>query len=307
MEKFNKYYKNRQVLVTGGAGFIGSQITQQLVDAGAQVTILDNFSSGTVANLDQVIHHIKVIAGDITDPKACEYAARGKSHIFHLAAAISVVESQQNPDKYQKINVEGTKNILTAAVNARAQRLVFSSSAAVYGNQEEACSEQLILAPNSPYAETKIAGENLCTFFKEKYGLESVILRYFNVHGPKQRSDGGYAAVIPTFLQKLQQNLPLTIFGNGQQTRDFISVEEIAEANLIAGCMKKIPDPIINVASGQSKSILELIEELTKKLGCPKPLIEFLPERPGDILHSKANCGRYFTLKKEFENLYVAS
>jgi len=307
MEKLTKYYNKRPVLVTGGAGFIGSILTKKLVEAGARVTVLDNFSSGTIENLAPVLHKIQVVTGDITNPETCEKATLGKTHIFHLAAAISVAESHQLPEKYQKINVEGTENLLKAALKNSVQRFVFSSSAAVYGDQTEPCQEELELAPCSPYAQTKIDGENLCKFFSGKNGLKTVSLRYFNVYGPTQRSCGGYAAVIPTFTQKLQQKLPITIFGNGLQTRDFILVDEVAKANMLAGFADATCDPVINIASGKSTTLLQLIDELVTKMGCGKPVIEFLPQRPGDILKSAADCSRYVNLKKQLEKSHVGS
>ncbi len=307
MEKLTKFYLNRPVLVTGGAGFIGSQLTHKLVAAGAHVTILDNFSSGTLENLDSIVHKIQVISGDITEKEACEKASFGKTHIFHLAAAISVAESLQNPEKYHRINVEGTENLLKAAIKNSVERLIFSSSAAVYGNQTKPCKEDTPLAPASPYAQSKIEGENLCNLYRNNNHLQTIILRYFNVYGPTQRANGGYAAVIPTFTQKLQQKLPLTIFGDGLQTRDFISVDEIANANMFAGCAPLLPTPVINVASGKSTTLLQLIDELAVKVGCKKPIIEFLPPRPGDVLKSEADCSRYMQLKKHVEEFNIAS
>lgn len=303
MEKLNHFYKDRPVLVTGGAGFIGSTLVHHLVKAGARVSILDNFSTGTMANLTDIAHKIKIIEGDVTDLQTCISAAQGKTHIFHLAAAISVAESHKNQKKYITINVKGTENMLKAAAAAHAQRFVFSSSAAVYGNQPEPCNELHPLAPLSPYAATKIAGEQLCAFFQEHHKLSCISLRYFNVYGPKQRIDGGYPAVIPNFTHNLLHNESLTIFGNGQQTRDFISVDEIARANMMAGALLDITHPIINVASGQSKSLLQVIDELVEHLGCAEPTLKFLPARAGDVMHSQANCERYGALKKHFESL----
>lgn len=301
MTLFGKYYKKRRVLVTGGAGFIGSLLTQKLVDAGAAVTILDNFSSGATENLEPYLHRIKVISGDITDKKTCDFSTQKQEIIFHLAAAISVQESAKNPTKYIKINVDGTQNLLESAVKAHVQRFVFSSSAAVYGNQNIKCHEQLPLSPTSIYAETKIAGEKLCTLFRQKYGLETIVLRYFNVYGEKQRIQKGYGAVIPLFKEKLLQKKPITIFGNGLQTRDFISVDEVVQANMLAGCNPYPAQPIINVASGISKTMLQLLGELVEQLKCEKPIVNFAPERPGDVVRSEADCDRYLALKKIFE------
>ena len=303
MNSWFNFYKKRPVLVTGGAGFIGSHLVRALVEAGALVTVLDNFSTGSIDALADIQHKISLLVGDITCAKTCMQAAAGKTHIFHLAAAISVEESTRKPEKYMFINVEGTRNILSAATQQRATRVIFSSSAAVYGNQAGVCHENLTPAPTSPYAQSKAEGEKLCLQFATNKKLQCIILRYFNVYGDNQKIQSGYGAVIPTFIAKLKQNAPITIFGNGLQTRDFISVDEVVRANLIAGCAPAPEHPIINVASGVSKTLLEVLNELVKKIGTQPPLLRFADARPGDVLHSHADCGRYVALKKAVEEL----
>jgi len=302
-----QFYKKRPVLVTGGAGFIGAHVVRALVNAGAHVTILDNFSTGSIDAIANIQHKISLQIGDITNLNTCLKATIGKTHVFHLAAAISVEESTRNPKKYMYINVDGTKNLLNAAQKNNVQRFVFSSSAAVYGNQNTACHEDLALAPASAYAESKALGETLCLQYNAKKALEAVVLRYFNVYGKNQKIHGGYGAVIPTFLAKLTQNEPITIFGDGLQTRDFINVEEVVRANLMAGCAPALKHPIINVASGTSKTLLKVIDDLVQMIGCKQPLISFAAARPGDVIHSQASCNRYQDLQKKIQELYGSS
>lgn len=301
MNNLNNFYKKRAVLVTGGAGFIGSHLVRALVFAGAHVTILDNFSTGSLDNLADIQHKISILIGDITNPDTCRDATIGKSHIFHLAAAISVEESTKKPDKYMRINVEGTRNILEAAASSHATRIIFSSSAAVYGNQPGICHEDLVPSPASPYAKSKADAEKLCLLYATTKGVKTIILRYFNVYSDTQKIQSGYGAVIPTFIAKIKQNAPITIFGNGLQTRDFISVEEVVNANLMAGFAPFPDHPIINVASGTSKTLLEILNELVKKIGTKPPLLRFADARPGDVMHSQADCKRYAALKKTIE------
>ncbi|MBT4594680.1 NAD-dependent epimerase/dehydratase family protein, partial [bacterium] len=222
MNLLKKYYQNRRVLVTGGAGFIGSHIVEKLVASEAQVTVLDNFSTGKVENLRSVLHKIHIIAGDITDIPTCERATLKKTHVFHLAAMVSVPDSIINPDLCFRINTSGTNNILAAAARNSVDHLVFSSSSAVYGKQAGINSEATVTSPQSPYGESKLEGEHLCKEHSQNSGLHTTILRYFNVHGKRQSARGGYAAVVAKFMDNLRNKAPLTIFGNGKQTRDFV-------------------------------------------------------------------------------------
>ncbi len=307
MKSWLKYYAKRPVLVTGGAGFIGSRLTKMLVNAGAYVTILDNFSTGSITALEPIAHKLKIIVGDITNQTLCMRAAMGKTHIFHLAAAISVAESMHNPEKYMQINVMGTENLLKAARSEHVQRFIFSSSAAVYGNQTIACSETTPPVPLSPYAQSKLRGEELCKQYSSPPTFEAITLRYFNVFDETFSATSTYAAAIPIFIEKIRRNAPITLFGDGQQTRDFVPVEEIVNANLMAGCAPTPVQPIINVASGKSKTLLSLIDELVKQLGKNHPSIIFAPPRPGDIIHSKAQCDRYTQLKEIVKASYGPS
>ena len=280
MSTFKKFYNKRPVLVTGGAGFIGSSLVEALVSAGATVTVLDNFSSGTIDNLTHIQHKIKIIIGDITDQTICLLATRNQTHIFHLAALISVQESEEKKDLYEQVNILGTKNLLEAAILNNVKKFIFSSSAAVYGNQDTKCSENLALNPESFYAETKKRGEELCQKLSAESNLIAVCLRYFNVDGSRKKTSSNYTSVIPIFTKKLRDGIPITVFGDGLQTRDFVDVE------------------IINIASGKSTTVLELIDQIAKRLQCKKPPIIFMPPRNGDIIKSEADCQKYMVLKK---------
>lgn len=303
MNSLATFYCGKQVLITGGAGFIGSIVAKQLVEAGAIVTIMDDFSQGNINNLKSILDHIIILPHSITSFAACLAATQNKTHVFHLAAAISVVESQQHPEKYDLINVIGTQNLLEAATQQGVQNFVFSSSAAVYGNHEGACTETTPLNPQSHYAITKIKGEELCYKFHNPNQLNSTVLRYFNVFGPHQSASSPYAAVVPIFTQRILAQQPLTIFGTGMQTRDFVHVEEVARANLLVGTQRYHQSEVFNVASGRSKNLFQLIDELTRTLQCAKPIINFMPARPGDVEHSSAICDKLKALAQRTEGL----
>jgi UDP-glucose 4-epimerase len=302
MSTFEKFYNKRPVLVTGGAGFIGSSVVERLVNAGATVTILDDFSSGTMDNLSHIQHKIKIIVGDIIDKKICFLATRNQTHIFHLAARISVQESAEKKALYDQVNVFGTRNLLEAAILNNVKKFIFSSSAAVYGNKQTKCSENLSLKPESFYAETKKRGEELCQNLSAKSDLITVSLRYFNVDGSRKKTASNYNSVIPIFIKKLREKLPITIFGDGLQTRDFVDIDEIVSANLMAGFFPYKRSEIINVASGKSTTILELIDQIAKRLQLQKTPIIFMPQRNGDVLKSEADCQKYMSLKKNCDN-----
>lgn len=299
----HNYYKGKKVLVTGGAGFIGSYITEALVSHGAKVTVLDNLSTGNLANLAQVHENITFINGSITDMQTCLDATRGKSHIFHLAAFISVPQSLINPDQCHTINVDGTFNMLEAARQNNVQRFVFSSSSAVYGTTDSPCSETTPCNPTSPYGFSKLIGEYLCKQYALNFSIESVCLRYFNVFGQRQDPNGPYAAVVAKFKDLMQHNKPITIFGDGQQTRDFVPVEQVAHTNLLLGMLPAhtVNGELFNVASGTNITLLELIHILKKEFPDYTLAPNFAPERPGDIRHSTAVCTKLAALIKKAE------
>lgn len=287
------------VLVTGGCGFIGSHITQELIALGANVTIIDDLSTGSIANIHHIKNHIRFIQATITDQHACLQATKGQKLIFHLAALVSVPESVEKPRLCHEINVDGTFNILEAARINKVKRVVFSSSAAVYGNTEELCHEDMPCNPQSPYGFSKRVGELLCQQYSASYNLETVILRYFNVYGPRQNTEGAYASARAKFSYLMKHNMPITIYGDGLQTRDFIHVEEVAQANLTTGVASIAPGDIFNIASGQSITLLELINQLKEQFPHYDQKIHFAPARPGDLKHSRTDCSKYTSLARQ--------
>jgi nucleoside-diphosphate-sugar epimerase len=292
--------KNTAVLVTGGAGFIGSHVVEKLVSKGAHVTVLDNLSTGTLDNLEKVKHSITFLRGDIVDLETCITAAKHTSIIFHLAAKVSVAESVENPQLCYETNVIGTANMLDAALKNNVSRFIFSSSAAVYGFQENQCHEEMTCKPESPYGHSKLIGELLCQRYWRLYGLETVCLRYFNMYGERQKAYSAYSSAIATFKAHLEKNEPITIFGNGLQTRDFTPVSLAVEANEQMAIFDKkyVAGHVFNIASGRSVTLLALIEQLKKDYPHFCNEIKFIPARPGDIVHSAADIGKYKRLTK---------
>lgn len=301
-------YNDKQVLVTGGAGFIGSYITEALISNGAKVTVLDNLSTGNLAHLAHVYDNITFINGSISDMQTCLNAARGKSHIFHLAACVSVPLSIEQPAYCHEVNVTGTFNVLEAARQQGVRHVIFSSSSAVYGNTEEPCSENSPCRPTSAYGFSKLIGEQLCKQYATNYGLKTVSLRYFNVFGDRQNPDGQYAAVVAKFNQCMSQNTPITLFGDGLQTRDFIPVEKVVEANLLFGMMPpdQLKDDVINIANGKSITLIDLFADLKKRY--PEYTFEptFAPARSGDIKHSSAICDILISYLNDYKKAHLA-
>lgn len=298
MEHIKQFYQNKQVLVTGGAGFIGSHLVEKLVAMGARVTVLDNMASGSLTNLKSVIGAITLLYGDVRAPYVCQKAAKNKEFIFHLAAFISVPESVKYHEYCYAVNTQGTYNLLDAAVKNGVKRFIFSSSSAIYGPRQEACSENDIPDPQSPYADSKLQSEKLCLQFAEIFGLNTTILRYFNVYGDRQNPDGQYAAVVAKFTKMLLDGTPLTIFGDGSQTRDFISVDSVIQANLLVASKNDFQGEIFNIGSGTSINMFQLIEQLEKTLKIKRTDVQFFPARVGDLVHSQANCDKFLYLKK---------
>jgi len=292
-EQMKTFYHDLPVLVTGGAGFIGSHLVEKLVQLGANVTVLDDLSSGNVLNLKNVKNKIRFIQKSVEDIGACMEATEGKAIIFHLAAFISVPDSIKNPQRCHKTNVEGTFNILEAARINKVKRFIFSSSAAVYGPVEQKCKETMRCNPQSPYGTSKLIGELLCKQFSLNFGLKTVVLRYFNVFGDRQNPNGAYAAVVAKFRDLMGKNRPVTIFGDGMQMRDFIPVENVVEANLILAMLDQMDGQIFNIGTGQSINLLELIDILKQEFPGYDQKAIFKPARPGDIKYSAADCSKY--------------
>jgi nucleoside-diphosphate-sugar epimerase len=232
------------------------------------------------------------VESDIRDLTACHRACADVDSVFHLAALASVVGSIADPLLSHEVNVTGTLNMLVAARDAKARRFVFSSSAAVYGDAEVVpTDENQPLAPQSPYASNKATGEFYCANFRTLYGLETVILRYFNVFGPRQSATSGYAAVVPLFVDAVRKGKTPVIYGDGGQTRDFVYVENVAEANLCAALAENAPGRVFNVAGGQAISLLDLLNTLEEITG-DRIRPSFQPARPGEVRHSRADITR---------------
>lgn len=295
MKALQKFYNNKKVLVTGGAGFIGSHLVEKLVELGARVTVLENPYSCSINNLKSVIHAINILYADVRSDYSCLKATTNQDIVFHIAALVSVAESMKNPDLCYAINTQGTKNILEGCRQNSVGMVVFSSSSAVYGNKTDPCVENDHLNPQSPYAISKMQGEALCKEYSDRYGMNTAILRYFNVYGQRQNPNGPYAAVVARFTQLLKEGMPLPVFGDGLQTRDFIHVSKVVEANLIMGMQTTMKGDIFNIGTGSSITLLELIEQLKKELNINAAEIHYLPAREGDIKHSHANCSKYLT------------
>jgi nucleoside-diphosphate-sugar epimerase len=281
----------KQYLVTGGAGFIGSHIVRALLDQGAAVRVLDNFSSGKRENLEGLINTkngscFEFVEGDVRDSVVVAQAVSGVEVIFHEAAFVSVPESMERPQDCFEVNITGTSILLEAARKAGARRVVIASSAAVYGNSDALpLKEDTPLKPLSPYAMSKRVDEMFAELFTTSFGLEVAALRYFNVYGPRQRPDSMYAAAVPIFIRCLRDGKPITIFGDGGQTRDLIFIGDVVHANLIASEHPSAAGKIFNICTGQSTRTLDLLDVLFKLFpNSLKP--EFGPPRAGDIYKS---------------------
>jgi len=282
------------VLVTGGAGFIGSHIVEQLLHRGDNVRVLDNFSTGVRENLiafrrdpnsstEQGI--LEILEGDLCDKREVAAAVRDVELVFHLAAFISVPKSMSDPDTCFAVNVGGTVALLEAARRAGTRKVVLSSSTAVYGDTDNfPTTEETPLNPRSPYALSKQVNELYARLYTRTLGLPVIALRYFNVYGPRQRPDSPYAAAIPIFMQQLLSGEPLIIYGNGKQSRDFIFVEDVVRANLLAA-ESDLAGETYNICTGRETNLLDLMEVLSE-LTPNQPQVRFAPPRPGDIKRS---------------------
>ncbi len=280
-------------LVTGGCGFIGSHLVEALHAAGHRVRVLDNLSSGFLANLAPIREAVELQEGDITDPAALSDACRDVAGVFHLAALVSVADSVERPMENHRINATGTLNVLMAARDAGVRRVVFASTAAVYGNDPALPKrEEMTPAPASPYAAAKIAGEHYLQVFHTLYRLETVALRFFNVYGPRQDPRSPYSGVITRFLAAAREGLPIKIYGDGRQSRDFIHVRDVVQALVAAMTRSPVADGSpINIATGRSTDLLRLIELLASLAGrAIEPIFE--PPRMGDVRHSVADIDR---------------
>jgi UDP-glucose 4-epimerase len=276
------------VLVTGGAGFIGSHLVDALVERGDTVRVLDDLFSGYRENVDG---GVELVTASVADDEAVRRTIEGVEIVFHQAAHRAVLRSVEDPLATDTANVHGTLTVLKAAVDAGVRRVVYASSSSVYGGAERLPTpETAPTAPRSPYAVSKLTGEQYCRVFSELYGLETVSLRYFNVYGPRQRPDSAYAAVIPLFIDALRRGEPPTVHGDGRQSRDFTYVSDVVAANLAAAAARgdACGGKAYNIAAGEAHSLLDLLRILGEILGVePRPL--HVDPRPGDVRHTRAD------------------
>lgn len=278
-------------LVTGGAGFIGSHITEALLKKGNFVRVLDNFSSGRKENLAGSINDIELIRGDIRHKGTCLKATKGIDFVLHQAALRSVPKSMKNPREYNDVNINGLVNMLEASLANKARRFVFASSSSVYGDTNKFPEkEDFLPGPISPYALTKLAGEYYCKIFSCNYGLATVALRYFNVFGPRQSVDDEYAVVVPKFITCILKGESPPIYGTGKQSRDFTYINNVVQANLLAA-KSNLSGEVFNVAGGKDYTVLELVRILNRIMKKDiKPV--FLNKRAGDVFKTEADLSR---------------
>jgi UDP-glucose 4-epimerase len=281
---------SRRVLVTGGAGFIGSNLVRGLLERGDEVKVLDNFSTGNRRNLDGL--EIEVVEGELRSYERVHRAVRGVEVVFHLGALGSVPRSVQDPLTTNAVNVDGTLNVLLAARDEGVRRVVYASSSSVYGSSAQLPAlESSPVDPISPYGVAKLAAERYCVSFSRVYhSFETVVLRYFNVFGPRQNPQSQYAAAVPLFISAVAEGRPVTIFGDGEQSRDFTYVTNVIEANLAAADAPGANGRIFNIAAGAPNSVNALVEAIGTLLGKPVAK-EYAPPRPGDIRDSFADVG----------------
>ena len=281
--------KMGKFLVTGGAGFIGSHLAEELVRRGHQVRVVDDFSTGKKKNIASFLDKIELIKGDIRDIEICRQAVKGMDFVLHQAALTSVPHSIENPLLTNEINIKGTLNLLLASRDAAVQRFVFASSAAVYGDDPHLPKkEEVVGASLSPYALSKRAGEMLCQLFTRTFGLSTVCLRYFNIFGPRQDPASQYASVIPHFISRMLKNEKPVIFGDGEQTRDFLYVSNVVEANVSAVEADNAGKEIFNIGCGEETSINQLTQKINEILKTNISPAYDKP-RPGDIRRSFAD------------------
>ncbi len=280
-------------LVTGGAGFIGSNLAEELIRQGAKVNILDNLSTGYRENLEEITGDFDFIEGDLNDDAALLRAIDGVEIVFHQAALPSVPRSVENPLETHQACVNGTFNLLVKAKDIGVRRLIYAASSSAYGDQEVLPKvETMRPEPLSPYAAAKLTGEYYCRVFNEVYGLETISLRYFNVFGPRQNPSSAYSGVISRFIDSLMKGQTPVIYGDGEQTRDFTYISNVVDANLNAAQTSEGIGEVINTANGEKVSLNELLDVLKNITGQTQLDANYLEARTGDVKHSQADNTR---------------
>ena len=280
-----------RILVTGGAGFIGSHLVDELVKEGFEVTVLDDLSTGRIENIKHHLEEgkIRFVVGDIRSREDVEEALEGAEIIFHLAGITSVPYSVRYPSVTYEVNVDGTRNLLEACLRGNVERFIYVSSCAVYGEPEYLpIDERHPTNPISPYAESKLEAERVCMRFQEAYGLKTTVFRLFNVYGPRQRNDQ-YGGVIASFIERLRKGMSPIIYGDGEQTRDFIHVSDVVRAFLLAMNHNGAVNRVFNVATGVPTSINQLAQLVIELLGAEGVKPQYRDAREGDIRHSYAD------------------
>ncbi|NLX14728.1 MAG: SDR family oxidoreductase [Phycisphaerales bacterium] len=276
-------------LVTGGAGFIGSHLVERLVKDGHAVRVLDNFATGKRDNLAPFMEKIDLVEGDLRNPDDCRQACRDVEIVYHQGAVPSVPKSVEDPVTSHEVNVDGTFNILMAARDAKCRRLIYAASSSAYGDLPELPKRESVCPqPLSPYAVNKLAGEYYLLAFYRCFGLQTLSLRYFNVFGPRQDPKSQYAAAIPAFVSAILADESPTIYGDGEQTRDFTYIDNVVHANMLAAQADKTEGQVINIACGQRVTVNQIIAQINQLLGKNVPS-RHVDERPGDIKHSLAD------------------
>ncbi len=279
-------------VITGGAGFIGSNLVRRLIGEGYEVTVIDNLSTGRIGNISDVLDEVRFVQGDIRDLDLLKLEFQGAEVVFHQAALPSVPRSIADPISTNSNNIDGTLNVMVAAKECRVIRVVLASSSSVYGDTEILPkTENMVANPLSPYAVTKYVGEIYAKVFAELYGLRTVCLRYFNVFGPYQDPNSQYAAVIPKFINLMIKGERPVIYGDGEQSRDFTYVDNVVEANLLAVKVRNVSSDVFNIGCGKRFTLNHLVEVLNELLGASiEP--EYKVPRPGDVRHSMASIDK---------------
>src|SRR4030095_2552442 len=282
-----------RALVTGGAGFIGSNLADELIQQGAKVRIIDNFVTGYRENLEEIAGDFDFVEGDLNDDAALARAISDVEVVFHQAALPSVPRSVDNPRETHQACVNATFNLLVKAKDSGVRRVIYAASSSAYGDQPTLPKvETMNPEPLSPYAAAKLMGEYYCRVFSQVYGLETLSLRYFNVFGPRQNTSSAYSGVISRFIDALMKNGTPVIYGDGEQSRDFTFIANVVDANIKAAQTSSGIGQVMNVANGDRASLNELLETLKGITGRESAQAEYLPERKGDVKHSQADNSR---------------
>ncbi len=293
-------------LVTGGAGFIGSHIVEELLSRGKKVRVIDNLSTGNIKNLSHLINDIEFIEGDIRDAKLVNKAMKSIDFCFHEAALPSVARSVEDPIIVNQVNIDGTLNLLFAAKKNKIRKFIYAGSSSAYGDSPSLPKkEDMKSNPLSPYAVSKLTGEYYCRVFYSVYGLDTLCLRYFNVFGPRQDPNSQYAAVIPKFITCFLNNTAPQIYGDGEQSRDFTYIDNVVSANMLAAEAKNVSGEVLNCACGKQTSLNDLVK-LLKYLLSSKVNPDYTEPKAGDIKHSLADISKAanmlgYSLKTSFE------